>query len=309
MRKILFVLATVLTTTLLWSGVAMAATHTGFTITTEACGSCHVTHAASASKLLKGGATQTAFCYGCHDETRVGSFYDVESGRITDSAGTGFVASFAGAFDFGSANYVQTSIHTVENLTTAGTDLAAAGIPGNSTAIGITGGLRCGSCHDPHGDNTTNARLLRATLLGTNVNTGVTFPLDADHRPTSYDTKVSGWCGGCHGKFNTAAGSGHTADANSMYRHAMGVSLAALPTDYTLAAGTPVANQSVTLANGNNIVMCLSCHRAHGTDKASTTSWVRDSGGTSTSTALLRMSNRGVCYNCHGAASQNGTGL
>ncbi|WP_159446907.1 cytochrome c3 family protein [Carboxydocella sp. ULO1] len=308
MKKFIVVLVTMFTT-LVGAEVALANVHTGFSVTTEACGSCHVTHAASAAKLLKFGGTQTAFCYGCHDEARAGSPYDVESGRTTDATGTGFVVSYSGAFDFASANYAGTSRHDVENLTTPGTDLTAAQIPGNSTALGLTGGLRCGSCHDPHGDNTTNGRLLRGTLLGTNVNISVYFPLDADHRPTSYDIKINQWCAGCHGKFNRTAGSGHTADGYGMYRHAMGVSLAALPTDYSMATGTPVANFNATPAAGKNQLVCLSCHRAHGTDKVSTTSWNRDGGGSSSSTALLRMSNRGVCYNCHGAASQNGSGL
>lgn len=312
MKKLLLIFATVLTTTMMWAGLAAANTHTGFTIATEACGSCHTTHSGKAAKLLNGGPTQTAFCYGCHDAL-VGSPYNVEGGMIK-KADASSVASYAGAFDIKPATvYVGTSKHNVEDLVTPGSDLAAGALPGNATATGITGGLTCGSCHDPHGDNTNNNRLLRNKLLGVaTFGLSINLAVDADNLITKYDANLNAWCGGCHGKFNKAAASGHTIEAvTNMYRHAMGVAVAVQPTNITLATGTPLSDYQLAPAAGKNKVVCLSCHRAHGTDATSTTTWNRDQalGGTSSSTALLRMNARGVCYNCHGAASQNGTGL
>ena len=87
------------------------------------------------------------------------------------------------------------------------------------------------------------------------------------------------------------------------YRHAMGIRVAAGSTTLPLANTQPTDNP------GENLLVCLTCHFAHGTDKTtSPTAWHRDDGSspaTGSGSALLRMNNRDVCYNCHGAAVKN----
>ena len=107
MKKVIITLVLTVVYVLAFAGIAFAAnfpapftkTHYGFSASTEGCAGCHVTHTATAAKLLRTGNTQTGFCYMCHGPNSAGSPYDVEQGLIT-----GFDAvnrpSPAGAFDF-----------------------------------------------------------------------------------------------------------------------------------------------------------------------------------------------------------------
>jgi predicted CXXCH cytochrome family protein len=281
-------------------------THYGFAEYSEACASCHVTHSASAASLLLYGDTQTAFCYLCHGETSGGSPYDVEKGVITGNDAVDR-ASTSGAFDFDSLDYDGTSRHDVEDTITPGSDLASVAIPGNSTTNGLVGGLRCVSCHDPHAGDASNSRLLRTVIWSgqTAVNT-VDFVYDPDQLlVTDYkNTAINDYCSLCHGKFNVS-NDGAKILNNGKYRHAMGVRVAAGSTTLPLANTQPTDNP------GENLLVCLTCHVAHGTDAVMNytyATWNRDAGSspaTGTGSVLLRMSERDVCYNCHDAAAKN----
>ncbi|MEW6182842.1 MAG: cytochrome c3 family protein [Bacillota bacterium] len=213
-------------------------------------------------------------------------------------------------------------------------------IPGSPNTI--TGGnFRCGSCHDPHDGGTVpdgswqvlgaagsaNPRLLRRsiTVSGdtyTGLYVGFTFSstvgtftygspsVDSGvYRVTEYDSGSTDYCGACHNKFDVGTDSGHTADSYGMYRHAFDITL----TEGTyIRAGTYRAPTTITMAGtpleDGNRVACLTCHRAHGTTATAqgwASAWPRSEGGSSTTSALLRMNNRGVCYNCHDAARYN----
>ena len=135
------------------------------------------------------------------------------------------------------------------------------------------------------------------------------------YRVITYGYGSPKWCGACHNKFMTLnhdaswlAGSGHAENYFGMWRHPMEAHV--WPPDYadiSVDSGSPPEKYP-----RDNVykIGCLTCHRAHSTVASMNgwaTSWPRERGmgGTSTTSALLRMNNRGVCYNCHGAAQYN----
>lgn len=308
--------------------------HGDFNNNTQGCAGCHVTHSASIQKLLKVGAsgnvTQTAFCYLCHGAATTGSPYDAQDGWVLhdtaassasdwDAAGTN--PSYAGGFDYtpldllsadpmnGAHTAASTSTHQVESLTVTDSGFAAT-IPGGTKSI--SGGLKCASCHDPHKGGVA-ARLLRNTVKLVGGNETVTVPtmtIDGDsNMVTAYTNYMSEWCASCHSKFDAPDNSGGTNVAGYLgkYRHAMDIAV----NNTTFATGSNVDSSAEQLAyaplQGGNL-MCLTCHRVHGASavmQGQATSWKDDVGATKTGTALLRMSNRDVCYNCHGAAANN----
>jgi hypothetical protein len=80
--------------------------------------------------------------------------------------------------------------------------------------------------------------------------------------------------------------------------------------DVTVATGTPLEIWTSGFSGLPDKVACLTCHRAHGATAVMedwAADWPRDPGvgGRSNTSALLRMDNRGTCYNCHGAGLYN----
>ena len=330
MKKALILVAVTAIAVFMFSGTALALnfysdsytqTHYGFTISTEGCAGCHVTHTASVAKLLKTGNTQTDFCYDCHASVAA-SPYDVELGKTQSNGGGAINASTAGFFGFAGGAYfggggANTSRHMVENRTTPGVDLAATGIPGNSTGLGFAGGFKCGTCHDVHAGDAPNDRLLKAKIWDsqTPLATTIDFVYDGNTllvtdyaATTNARDAINGYCGLCHGKFNVG-NDGAKALNNSKYRHAIGIQVTAATT--TLPLGNKVGTNNA----GDNQLLCLTCHYAHGTNKAGNVTyktWPLDTGDTwnggnagNYGSVLLRMDKRGVCYDCHGAASKN----
>lgn len=217
-------------------------------------------------------------------------------------------------------------------------------VPGGVTALDGNG-LECTSCHDPHGggpypDYAVNARLLRGSLkVGDTVYANLYMEIRYDwlgtagvnqyaYRVTSYDnldtyfsrrdwynsgaryyTGSNGWCGACHGRFNTSTSVSHVYDASGMYRHTMNIPA---PAPF-LGPETPdngIPMEVVKISDtGTAIrkVACLTCHRAHSTTSLTggVGAWVSSEGDIRNSSALLRMNERDVCYNCHGAAEKN----
>jgi len=304
-------------------------THGNFAGNSKGCADCHVTHGASAAKLLKGGTNQTEFCFVCHGNAGISGF-DVKNGKIQSEDGNTWNPSWAGgfnqAYDFGGSGTYKavTSVHNVEKDSGSGTMPAGVGngfqIPGGSGAL--SDNFRCGSCHNPHAggtyDNTTytskNPRLLKKAPLGNDVpymglwtisnttnNTGT-------NRVTAYGDGINAWCGACHGVFNTEGqgATGHTADGNGKYRHAMGVLVA--QTGHTEWNAGLDSDDGIAL-DANGKLNCLSCHRAHGSSATTSNGFMRyttyNGQAQSTSSVLLRLPERDVCYSCHGAAQYN----
>jgi predicted CXXCH cytochrome family protein len=161
-------------------------------------------------------------------------------------------------------------------------------------------------------DQTVDTVIFKMATVGTYTYEGVTSGV---YRVTEYVYGSSAWCGACHDKFDTStagdrvAGEGHAGQYLGMWRHPMDVH-AVLPdgSDGTVATGTPLEIWTTGFGGLTDKVACLTCHRAHGSpvQKAGWASnWPRDGGGTSDTSALLRMDNRGTCYNCHRAGEYN----
>lgn len=262
-----------------------------------------------------------------------------------DTIRPSFSGGFAKTFDFqthgdilldplevGGAMFLgSSSAHSVEAITVGGQSAwnSTNKIPGGTVAV-VGDLFTCSSCHDPHGYDaedtdgagaiTANARLLRhklpkytATPASGNVNLTVDISGangdDGTLRVTGYpDATINRWCAGCHDLLDVGKNAGVDKDTDTRFRHAMGL---ALPT--TAGVNTSMAN-GTPLATGDKLV-CTSCHRAHGTGATMTTvanNWtgqdyqnLANANVAKSGSALLRLKNRDVCYNCHKEASQN----
>jgi hypothetical protein len=108
-------------------------------------------------------------------------------------------------------------------------------------------------------------------------------------------TTISYLCGECHGDFHSAAGVGSSA---LWLRHPTDVTIAALSTDYqTYDIDVPVAlatpSTSTYAVDGTSIVICLSCHSAHGTQNDDILKWNYDSSAGAGPTVKTK------CLECH----------
>lgn len=173
------------------------------------------------------------------------------------------------------------------------TDATLSTAPGGTFPASQMG---CTSCHDPHG--TDAFRLLYGS--GRLIQTFYTFTEDAPEADglslfgpgesatnhTAYQSGMSGWCGNCHGDFHdTGATLKHPSDET------LGGSIA---TAYGLYNGTAqyqtgdptlsylaevpfedLANTTSSTAGpaAGSIVMCTTCHRAHGSSAMDAGRW------------------------------------
>ncbi len=273
----------------------------------DTCAACHRAHTAQAPMLLK--EPQTGLCYTCHGSAATGASTDVEDGVGYSGAGHsgskgglrggGFeyalIASgnpsgngYVGEIPVRSSGAAVSSTHSVNE-----SDQTAWGNgPISATAsYGKTIPLRCGSCHDPHGNG--NYRILRPIPEESGAATGVTIPDAAskvyttdnywvveDEEAPGFIANISAWCATCHTRYLAPGKSARTdsGDAVYAYRHR---------TNQT-SQGTPT---------------CIQCHVAHGSNASMGTysSAVPNPDGTpaGSDSTLLRIDNRGVCQMCH----------
>lgn len=300
----------------LWAGALPAAADNGphvkgAGIVADTCAGCHRVHTAQAPGLLK--QPQTALCYTCHGASASGASTDVESGvGYADAKRTGTPGALRGGgfeyalIDSGSpegpsaggkvpalaSGEAVTSTHSVDS-----SEQTAWGYgPVSAEAdYGKTISLRCGNCHDPHGNG--NYRVLRTTpkdLVEYPENGPEVAIADAaekvyttgnywqveDAKAPDFIADISAWCATCHTRYLAPSGSGSSGsgDAVFKYRHR--------------SDGTSQASAS-----------CVQCHVSHGSNASMGTysSGVTDPEGASTASdsRLLRIDNRGVCQMCH----------
>ncbi|MEW6182845.1 MAG: cytochrome c3 family protein [Bacillota bacterium] len=235
-----FVFTMVLCSVLIPAAAAFAWTHGQFSATTDACGGCHVAHAAQLPKLLKAGPTQTQFCFLCHGDGCSGAPYDVKDGYTAE--GVSKVRSIAGGFVNtwnGVAFVPVTSRHNVWGLVgetgdTIDENTIQLFIPGG-TNVFTGSGFVCSSCHDPHaggkvrgtvswkppGSNSTysitqammgNPRLMRTSIFGQTTDSVIfrfrtvgNFTTSSGvYQVTAYIYGSTSWCGACHNIFDTS---------------------------------------------------------------------------------------------------------
>ncbi len=268
------------------------------------------------------------FCTTCHGISAAGADTDVVSGVYDNPSGlngTFGAALNSGGFEQLNGNAV-TSTHSSDGTTYP--------IFGSSTGNSVA--LSCTSCHDP--DGSSNYRILKDTVNGKNVanyvssnETGFDDSLsedpnvndnyDPNYTQPAYKTPadsargIAGWCASCHDNYKSdtfeidAKGKKHLyyigTDGKKHYHHAINVPIGNNPTGNT-STDLPLAKNSAATADDDpgNYVMCLTCHRAHGTDSTMTDKAKVEPAQSSASSGpgqstLLRMNNRGVCQNCH----------
>ena len=191
-------------------------------------------------------------------------------------------------------------------------------------------------CELIRGDvNIANPRLLRKSItvqdaaytslyVGFQFESVGTFAYSATvsgvYRVIRYWGGISEWCGACHNKFQTddpdnKGRQGEAIQYFGMWRHPINAHVTPwVSMDTSIATGTPLAYETGYSYWPAAEVTCLTCHRAHSTTVAKAgwaTTWPRDATDPATgkslgdTTALLRMDNRGICYNCHGAGQYN----
>lgn len=334
MRKLVYVVA--ISVGLFGLGTAPAWADNGPHIPTKGqtavdrCAGCHRAHTAQATYLLRD--AQPALCYTCHGSGAGGASTDVRDGvgYTGFERGTAAGALRGGGFEFAlinsggatkqinpttgrsmnqsipalAAGQASTSSHNID-----GSMVTAYGNGAIGSGAGAQIALRCGSCHDPHGNG--NYRILRAIPEESGATTGVTITdtatkvyTTADYWQTDDTTlpanvniptgattsvnvtpfiaNIAAWCTTCHTRYLAPSGSYKTSsgDAVYMYRHRSDVN---------------------TKQGGAN---CITCHVAHGSNAAMNGTYsqqVAFPDGTTKvgDSKLLRVNNRGTCNMCH----------
>ncbi|HET9654136.1 MAG TPA: cytochrome c3 family protein [Kineosporiaceae bacterium] len=307
------------------------------------CASCHRAHTAQASYLLK--QAQPDLCYSCHGAGAPGSNTDVYNGQGVDTASTsGWSGLRGGGFvkaAIDSANAKRTAAvgttpatKTVPTLATSATTTSSHSVDGTLVTAwggGATGtvgnqvSLRCGSCHDPHGNG--NYRILRPIPQEAAVatgSTGVTIPdttttkvyttanywtsddlslpaiqgkdmngvplVDRTGKPvmgTAFTANIAGWCTQCHTRYLAPTGSYQNARASS-----------------TGTGTDPMFTyQHRSDAGATDKPNCITCHVAHGSNASmgpnSQQVAFPDGVAGGTDSKLLRVDSRGTCVMCH----------
>ena len=304
----------------------------------DRCAACHRAHTAKAEYILRD--SQPALCYTCHGSAAGGATTDVLDGigyPGTERGGTagGGQALRGGGFAYAligsgrrdrSAPGVTPAFKTVPVLTAGAATTSTHSVDGTTAtawgngAISATANagasvkLRCGSCHDPHGNG--NYRILRAIPEESGATTGVpipdstvkvyttgnywatndpnspivTTPISVTssngtvtlYSPTQFIANISAWCTTCHTRYLAPSGSYKTnsGDAIYMYRHR--------------------SDQNYKEGGAN----CITCHVAHGSNASmsganSGQAPQPDGAGPTGSSKLLRVDNRGTCNMCH----------
>jgi predicted CXXCH cytochrome family protein len=204
--------------------------------------------------------------------------------------------------------------------------------------------LGCTSCHDPHGNGYFRmlngvgdvqngvATFTRPAPLasGINVSTGV----ESQTSHSAYRSGMSSWCGNCHGDFTHRGGQAsfkHRTDnalggnATSQYNQYDGD---ASPTGGSPATAylpeVPFEDSNMTTATTagptmSSRIMCLSCHRAHGSSAPAALRWdpnvskLSEDGAISSSYAIPNPyadPDQGtLCAKCHDGGAPSGSDL
>lgn len=153
-------------------------------LTADSCAGCHRAHTAGSAMLTID--PQPALCYDCHGAAAAGSTTRVENGTGTGSnagalrgGGVQFALVDSGnpsRIGFGPGNGSVPALATGATTTSHhAVDFSDQVIWGNGPISGVTPNagkqteLRCGSCHNPHGERTY--RILRATPVDSGVTT------------------------------------------------------------------------------------------------------------------------------------------
>jgi len=287
--------------------------HSSFRLNSSLCAACHVTHSASGGYLLVQ-PTSVALCTTCHDGTQ--SKYDVRNGKVrlddtyADTSGGPFGPLASSGQPVEIVVYEAYSSLSTESVPILPTSIHNLGTAISNAPGGVSSrdrGLACIDCHDPHG-NTSNFRNLKTVIEVTyDVSVNLDFQAYARTDPDLtggygediyYNTGSIYFCSACHSDYAQASGSG-AIGATTTQIPGLTVSTQSM-NKFMHAVNTPLIfrgeyySSALPLESGTgvNVVVCLTCHQAHGTFK---TGENKITG----STALLRLDRQGVCEECH----------
>jgi predicted CXXCH cytochrome family protein len=318
-------------------GVALAGySHGEFADNTDACAACHRTHTAISQYLLAA-SSGNALCETCHWGGS-GADTDVKNGAYNTGGepdnewGDNNGILLAGGFEKVGGTASSTSMHVLNT---------ALKPPGTTTGNLIT--LNCVSCHSPHMTNAhrDQYRLLRLRPNGdasdivvtwngpwtnntqtTHQDNGYRAYTEKDWNPYltgvqtithNYKTGLSDWCVSCHSVYKTPVDSapynpGDAYTGEPRYRHMVDIAIKDIVDEttgfaYDLDSELPLEQVNGSVPSDLDKVMCLTCHRAHGTDATITARIVQyyevDRGLLPKGSTLLRRNSTGVCVDCH----------
>ncbi len=320
---------------LLVSGTALAGyPHGSFSENPDGCAVCHRMHTATATNLVKD-PNGTAMCNTCHwagsgADTDVKNGVYLAGGESEHAWGEANGVLLAGGFENVGGSMPKTSQHKLDQVITP---------PGSDSGGTVT--LKCISCHSPHPDKThpNQYRLLRlrpgeATsdmTVGwngpwtdeTQASSGGDYRAYTERdwdseRPgvqlysNNYGDGMSQWCTSCHTRYLTREDT-DTYDAGDSFgdvkrfrHHAdteiMDVVNSQNGITYELTTDLPLSDMTGDGRSDDDKLMCLTCHRSHGTATTMTAQASLESAGRGslpTGSMLLRRDSRGVCVNCH----------
>lgn len=132
------------------------------------------------------------------------------------------------------------------------------------------------------------------------------------------DSNISVWCSGCHTRYladpahpqykhDPGYDPGDSEGFRPIHRHSMEIPIVGrLIKDltYDLTTELPLEDGTGDGRSDDDLLTCLTCHRAHGTDKTMQEDALLPAAGRGALPAgedsmLLRRNNRGVCVSCH----------
>lgn len=270
--------------------------HAYYSENTDMCKNCHQTHTAAGNKLLRF-PTVNETCISCHDGT--GSKYVVTEGAVNNGS-YGTLTSPAGPFG---GIIGSTAMANPESIHTVGTSVYEAP-GGNPLGSGDewTEPLGCVSCHDAH--DSPSYRMLTVKTPDNQAVKVEGYAVTDTAGGVEYSRYVSGvneFCMGCHKDYYAGTGAGHieatgTYSTAIKYRHAVGIS----PASYTKGPLTTTLPLEGTAGDNTDKIICLTCHKAHGSTSVNDATKSGDTDGPSQVTNyLLRRDYSGVCQDCH----------
>lgn len=224
------------------------------------CSDCHTQHNSENGQPMRYDRNVTAAPYLLRFDTAVNLCLSCHDGSKPNAPGVMDPVSYVADPAGGSFPPMIQSPSTAHHLNSPTAEVA----PGGTVPMVLT----CTTCHDPHGN--ANYRNLRPDPL----NVATTTPLILTSQTNTangtnpaqvyasnniiYKSGVSAWCGKCHGTFS---GNDHPTD-----RPMFGATFA----NYANWVSTTLPRVPVNSPTDNAIpsqddqVMCLSCHKAHG---------------------------------------------
>jgi len=236
--------------------------HGGFTGNGANCAVCHSMHAKDNRKLLMD-YPESHLCENCHSGAiRFGAF-KADNPKVKVERQSRFNVFTSDGNSFGNYSVGKGGVvswHEIDGTHTA---------PGGKTLE-----LRCGKCHNPHGDD--NFAMLRDSVEGVD-NIRVFGRVSSTGPFNTYSSGFGSFCSACHTRLTTCLSVVN--NVTTITRH---------PVDFRLQKtqlhnwSTTTITPKVPLESGSRVT-CITCHNSHG----------------SKNYKLQRLGGNDMCQQCH----------